>query len=777
MSSSSESGVIRVPPYGSRELPLIFVGEAPGVQEAKQGRPFVGPSGKVLRKILGSLGIDLDRCYVTNAYKLYHGRPQTPTKEQLERHRGELLEELRSVVNGFRWNPVIITLGNTALWALTGDYKLKVTKVRGQPIEVDGLPTIVPTVHPAAVLRGVQSPHDMLNDIARAVRIARGDFKKPEVRWTLISTAEALAKWSSKVPDGATIAADIETSGYYWWSDDEVIMLGLYHPDTGAAAIIPKHALKNPRVREQLRLLASRTRWEGHNFKFDTHFLRKAGIPVRYDDDTMLMHYVLDERRGTHGLKQLASHVFGAPDWEADLKKYLRNPKKDSYALVPEGVLAKYLAHDVVFTYELGRTFRKRLSKDRDLMTLYNRLLMPAARFLVTVEHNGMLVDRTYMQELQATLEEERQRALERLQYKARVLGGPDAINPNSPKQMKEFLYGTLDLRPPEGFDADTRKETLDKMIEHATGGPEVVDFLKAVREYRRAAKLLSVYIVGLSKVIAPDGRVHPSYQLHGTVTGRLSSRDPNMQNIPREPRIRKLFRAPKGWKIINVDYSQAELRVLAWLSQDEEFKRIFRQGLDLHSEAATALFGPNFTKEQRVIAKMVNFGVAYGRGASSIAAQFDMPLGEAQRIVNDWARRFPQAWAYLQTQERKALKGEPLSTPLGRRRRLQPTPENKHMVKNEARNFAIQSLASDLTLVSAILLQKRLPRKGAKIVNLVHDSIVLEVANPFVDQVAELAVTTMQETAHRLLKGLDFPFPADAEVGDNWGELSPIGG
>ena len=777
-----------VPPYGSKEIPLIFVGEAPGAQEARQGRPFVGPSGQVLRQIASKIGLDIDRCYVTNAVKVFYGSPTTPTDaELLQAHRG-LVEEIRQVAESMSQDPVVIPLGNSAVKALLGRKNVKITQLRGIPVKHEALGLwVLPTFHPAAILRGTQKPGDMLADLVKAVRIAKegtAENLAPQVKWKIVkSVADFENIVDRMLSREEVVAVDIETDGYHW-TTDKILMVGFYDGDE-FAYIVPERLLDHSGIKKQFARLASGKRWVGHNFKFDLHFLREAGLPAVHHEDTMLIHYVLDERRGTHGLKQLATELLSAPDYEADIKQYLDNPRTDSYRNIPQGVLARYLAHDVVYTWHIHKLLTRRL--DATGRRLHDKLLMPASHFLRKVERFGLRVDTDYLSKLESSLQSKAREEYSKVQMLANRLGWsgeayaeatkaaktPVDLNPSSPRQLKWFLYDFLKVVPPRGYNKDTRKETLDKLIEYSKH-PQVKEFLQSLRHLRRHKKLLSTYVEGLRKEIHPDGKVHPTYLLHGTVTGRLSSRGPNIQNIPREETIRNIFVPPSGYVFVEADYAQAELRVLAYLSGDERLKEIFREGRDLHTEATIALIGPDFTKEDRVKIKMVNFGVVYGRGASSIAAQFDMPLSEAQKLVDGWAKHYVQAWEYLEEQARRALQGVVLETPFGRRRRFMVARENMHAVQNEARNFAIQSTASDLTLISAMRIARRYAGSPVRVVNLVHDSVLLEVPEEDAEQVAVEVPKMMKETAEQLLR-LDFPFEADAKVGTAWGSLKEL--
>jgi DNA polymerase-1 len=356
----------------------------------------------------------------------------------------------------------------------------------------------------------------------------------------------------------------------------------------------------------------------------------------------------------------------------------------------------------------------------------------------------------------------------------------PEYFNPGSPKQVKWLLYHphAFRLRVPKGFEVNTAEPTLEALEKHP--------FIDALLEYRGLLKQKSTYVESnLERVQRyPDRRLHSTYLIHGTVTGRLSSRDPNNQNWPRVAKIRDAVQAPPGRMLFEADYSQAELRGLALLSQDEFLMEVYRTGRDLHDEVAKDFFpGWEFEpdeflkKEQRIRAKFVNFGIAYGRGEESIAKEFGISRQEARQYIERWFKRAHRAAAFLRHCRQTAASGGTLVTPFGRKRRFGlVTPENRHVVMNEASNFPIQSTASDLTIISAIRMDPYLEEYGAYVVNLVHDSILVEGPDDpeLTPIICDIILRTMIETP-TLTLGSNVPFEADVKVGYKWGSLKPL--
>jgi DNA polymerase-1 len=285
-----------------------------------------------------------------------------------------------------------------------------------------------------------------------------------------------------------------------------------------------------------------------------------------------------------------------------------------------------------------------------------------------------------------------------------------------------------------------------------------------------------STYVLGLLDLRDEDGRVRSNFTLHITATGRLSSKEPNVQNQPSANgvgNIRKAFIAPEGYVLGEIDYSGAELRWLAFLSQDETLLKIFQEGRNLHKETATAMFGEHFTKQQKMIAKALNFGIAYGREAPSIADTFNISVEEAQGYIDDWFKAYPGAHQYLESCAQQVIDGMYLETPWGRRRRFGiVTPQTLHSVQNEAKNFRIQSASSDTLLVCCVEHEKEIAEMGLKIIDLIHDSVLVEI--PADPKVIKKFGTKMNNWMIHMLDRFNSPVPlkTDFEIGINWGDL-----
>ena len=740
-----------VGPRGPRDARIVLIGEAPGQQELQTGLPFVGPSGRLLERALKRCGVEAgsEGMFVLNAVRCLP--PKAKLTECCKACHSLLDQELLEYQHD-----VLILLGNTAVRSVTGDYGKKITTARGHAIETPyGI--AVPTFHPAFVLRpqGRGMYPQFLEDLRYALSIAQGaDVKSPGVvEWVVVDDDN----WSSAVATLAqyqTLAADIETSERNP-RKDRILCIGV-GGEKNKVFIFPEPQMY--RLRE---LFESDIKWVWHNGKFDTAFLETYGFNTRIDQDTMLQSYMLNEA-GSHKLKELAASLLGAANWAGDLKKWL-DDENPSFANVPEDVLYKYLAQDVDNTLQLYHLFSARLDEPREKgpKWAYEHVLIPAANFLREVEHNGAWVDVERIEELRGILTKN----TEELRQKMRDYVSDQNFNPNSPMQVKSILRRS-----------GIHVESTDK--EHLAPFLKRSEFVRLLMEYRAEAKQLSTYVNGMLKRMDDEHKVHSTFTLHVAVNGRLSSKNPNMQNLPAGPkgkRIKRLIGAPPGRRVIELDYSQAELRCLAVLSGDEWLKQVYIDGRDLHDEVSIELFGPNFTSEQRRLVKTLNFGIPYGRQAAAIAHVFHLTTEDAQARIDAWFARMPKAHEFLMRQRASVRKPGFVISAFGRKRRFpMVTLEDLNEMENQASNHAISSTASDLTLKSSIAITPRLRTVEAFIFNLVHDSTMINGPDQYVMAVAGYAKRVMEQMPALALK-TDIPFKADVKVGRWWGDAEEV--
>lgn len=747
-----------VPSTGNESAGVVLVGEAPGAQEVRTGEPFTGPSGKLLNILLAGVDIERSDVYITNTCLCRPRDNSNPPAAAVKACAERLEHEIRMV------NPhTIVTLGNFASKAILQTNE-GITRTRvGPPKETTRFPgsVVIPTYHPAASLYNQSVFPDIVTDFGK-IRPQGGTVDNWTPPYVEIHDD----------PDGAAtrLRELCDSEQRYFAIDIEVGIekdVDFDHPDRyrmlcigvsgapGEAIVFGENACASDNFKSALGLFLSTKELIAQNGKFDIQGLWPYGRGTLYFD-TMLAHYCLDERRGTHSLDQLAIENLGAPDWKDEIKRYL-GPEKN-YADIPRDALYKYNAYDVANTYDLYEVFAERLEEE-GLRPVHD-FLVRASNTLMHMERNGVSVDEAYLDTLEREYEEllaEGERYLRQW-----------VDNPRSPKQVKEALE-VLGVRRVKSTD----RETLEGLQERAAlkGQDRLFKFTSAMLEYRRDQKLYGTYIKGI-RTRVHEGRVYPTFLLHGTVSGRLSARNPNIQNIPRGSIARRLFvpSSPDN-VIVQADYGQAELRVVCAMARDAYLRDVFSNpDRDIHGEVATRFYGPDWTKEQRVRAKAVVFGLTYGREAYSLAAEHNMSVQEAQTYINQFFELIPDTVSWIANVEQDVLDGKDLVTPFGRRRRFWLITEtNKHSVLKEARSFLPQSTASDLTLESAIRLHEagftdylRFP---------VHDAIVMDVPKSEIANITEEMRRIMENVGREVFDDY-IPFPVDVEYGKSWGDI-----
>lgn len=766
---------------GPVDSPFVIVGESPGKNEIAHGKPFIGDSGDLLKSILKKLDYDdqYPEPYITNAIKCWPGnkKDQSTLALACRACRSNLMAEITA-----HPRQVILALGAGALWSLTGDFRAKITQVRGN-IYPSSLATrgIVASVHPAFLLRGGGSMAKFRSDVSLATEILRG-IRRPTYipsREVIVKSARRIAALhrglrgrAARLADQGkkiVIAADIETSGFRSL-EHRSLCLGIgWKPHV--SYVIPEELQWTPEVKALMEDTAFEFLW--HNGKFDVQFFWRRGINIRVDHDTMLLSYVLDENKGLHDLEQVSNDAVGAPNWKGMLEQYLPN-RHTSYEVIPKPVLHKYLGKDASATLQSFNVLWDRVSRDPHLIKAYKKVLIPASEFLARIEYHGIKVDLEQVKRNDIRLQEEMVEIQKELDA-ITTLMFQKTVNINSPIQVATLLFDDLSL---ETSVRNTRKDTLEDLPKHPA-----VDL---IQRYRKAGKARGTYVVNLlDRVdkkkfkqghVQKDGRVHSVYLLHGTVTGRLASRKPNMQNPPREAEIRGQFCAEDGNVLIEVDLNQAELRCLAELSGDPDLMAIYLDPSHpgLHHEVSVTLFGEDYTDEHKMRAKAVNFGIVYGRTGASLAGEFNLSNIEGDRWVSSWFKRFPIAAQFIQDCRSAPLKGRALVTPFGRKRRFGiVNRQNRQSVENEASNFLHQSIASDITLVANSKVIKDPAYRGVP-VNVIHDAGLHETKNDSDNVRTQVTLIKQYMEEEPKLWGLTkVPFKADAKVGTHWGRLS----
>lgn len=783
---------------GNPNSPLMIIGESPGRQENDWGQPFIGPSGALLDVALRQLK-DYPEPYVINAMQCV---PPGDLKDEdtliagVAACRNRVLAEIERAPRD-----VILALGTPALWSVSGDYGLKITQQRGKVLPSQFARVgVVPSVHPAFLMRGGAGAtlQQHLRDVEYALSLVKGGTtKKPPVVQYEVCRDERdiqdIADYFRSLGDGHPIAGDVETSGFSARSNR--ILTAGFAPFADEVYCVPEHLV--PAMRP---LLQNKSRLIWHNGKFDVQFFWAIDMPeARVDEDTMLMSYAMDENGGIHDLEQVSSDWLNSPNWKGVLDQHLPN-RKTSYEVIPRDILTHYMALDIGNTRGLYDVMRPRIAADPALERLYTRTLIPGSNFIARMEGVGLKVDLKRVEDNVKYYEAEIQKGKEAFFEFAKPFpnsGYTDKLM-NSHIQMKRLLYDDMKIPMFKG-----RRTTDKKVLEKLPKLPVI----QALFASRKVVKEYGTYVKNIPKYMDVDGRVHASYWLHGTKTGRLASSDPNLQNVPRNPRIRGQYIADKGRRFLEPDLNQAELRVLACLSGDKTLCHIYESaGMSLHNEVRADIWGypkdwspayvreqlqkfglteetrygekgdDRIVEEQKMRAKAVNFGIVYGRTAPSIAEEFSIKPQEAQGWIDKWFKKFPQAKEFMDRCRQAPVKGLVLVSPFGNKRRFGVVGnERLEGMMNEASNFLPQCSASHSNLHAAIELCECLAEKyDSYSANLVHDSNLMDCPDDdvVVREVAQLLIRKMEDIP-RKWGFTRIPFVAEAKMGYRWGSLS----
>jgi DNA polymerase-1 len=516
-----------------------------------------------------------------------------------------------------------------------------------------------------------------------------------------------------------------------------------------------------------------------HNASYDLVVMRRYGIDVRpITFDTMIAEWVCDPTSRNLGLKNLAWVRTGVRMTE--ISELIGTGKNQiTMDRVPVERAAPYAAADAVLTHRLVELLKPEL-EERNAWKLFSEIEMPLVPVIADMEMEGVLLDVDYLNALSKDLGARLATIADDIYT---LSEGP--FNIGSPKQLNEILFDRLKL-PTEGLRKTTHGlSTAADVLDSLRDAHPIVEKILAWREL---SKLQSTYVDALPSLINPrTGRVHTHFNQTGTATGRVSSIDPNLQNIPVRTeegrRVRHAFITPEGCSLLGVDYSQVELRILAHYSQDEALLDAFRHGVDIHRATAAAVYNVPLdavTYEQRSFAKSVNFGLMYGMGAFRLARDSQLTLAEAEDFISNYFHQFPGVRTYLDGSLEQARQRGYVETLLGRRRyfpilqdrggKPSRTPAYQR-AEREAINMPVQGTAADIIKIAMINLSKALKDGGyqSKMILQVHDELVLEGPDEEMDRVAPLVIDVM-ESAFKL----DAPLRADARIGQNWAEMTP---
>ena len=734
----------------------------------------------------------------------------------------------------------VILVGNTPLQVVTG--KAGISKMRGKPF-IQNNQYFLPMNNPS-VIRHDDKQEILLHADLRLLddMVTFGGIpEEEELNFRIVASLDDVEEMLKDLR--GTVSYDIETTQLYPWQTQHQDKLDRWVKDPPPKIIslgfgtartqwcLPVNHPQSPWTQAEVEEIMDRIDelrddffLVGHNGKFDLLWTWvHLGIRWELDFDTMLAHYMLDEN-SRHGLKYLAQVFCGAPDWEIDLtEKQGMNVSLKKHC--------KYLAHDLFYTRKLRYVLGKMLGGDLEVKKVFDKIMMPCANLFVEVEYDGVFIDHKQFEEAERVLRGQYNEALAELEqwepeYVVDAKGKKQSFNWGSTTQLAKLLFDDLGIKPLDktGTGKPSTSESVIKRLDHPCAG--------ALLRFRAAKQQLSFFIDGWKPFLHRrliKGKwayfLHPSFKLHGTVTGRLSCEHPNLQQVPRDPRIRSLIAAMEGWTHIQCDLSQAELRIAAELARERSMLHAFLHGIDIHwltgmreiargggqkdlvistalrlngkktmpySEAIEVLITAGHEvcievakewKELRKKAKAINFGYLYGMWWKKFKIyardNYDVIItdeeAEASRIA--FFDNYADLIEWHKRQKKYARRHGYVKTLSGRKRRLpaarsaEDTPERRE-AERQAINSPVQSFANEINLMAALQLRKEFGRDVVRICGTVHDAVLFQARNDMVKVVYERMLEIMRWP--RLMDEFNIkmtvPIEADGDIGP-WGK------
>jgi|GEM_PF-3064320 len=826
---SSPKGAKFVDGEGPAPSDLMIIGEAPGAEEDSQGRPFVGASGKLLMRCLEEAGLRREEIYVTNARHFRPPENRVPTDAEIAQDAPYLVHEILKVKP-----KVIVPLGNVPLKALLK--KSGITKVRGTIFMLEEFECkVIPAYHPSYLLHnaGDEVLHGhLVSDLKMARAVSRGedpvmgDKPRRPTDYKVIENKEQFDGLIDELLKSEVVEFDLETTGFDL--DIRKIIFFAFSNHEGSGRVVPLYTRKNPDselepfwgelhnyVRERLKeFFESEVPKCAHMGSFDIPFIKTelgtGGLGVnKYAYDTLVMHRLLDENAKTNGLKPLALKFtdMGAYDTELDMwktrivEKYGPTPDATlgeqlmsdgpvvDFSRIPYEVLWKYAAADVDATGRLRRLFCKMI-EEQGMIHLFRRIIVPMQSALCKMEWRGIKIDRQRLKEIRdeyhaVASDIDRQLQAHSVTEQAKKILGLEEINYGSSTQLRVILFDILGLKPikktkpsqkhPHGVNSTDEKVLAILGRDH--------EIPKMITEYRSHLHLVEAYGENFEAFIRKDGRIHSKFGLIATEVHRLSSRNPNLQNIHRlesdaltgqvaiGSRARRIFVAEEGHSLVEADFNQIQYRLWANYSKDPQLLDDIINGRDPHRINASVIFGipaEKITLEQRQQAKTFVYAVIMGVSAWKLSKEFGVPEYTAQEWIDKFSARYPGTKNYERRMIQMARDKGYVTDLFGGRRRLpdiiSAEPKMRGHAERCAVNAPIQRLEAHIMFISFVRIdmafEKECPQ--AHPVLTVHDSVISEAPDELVPEVTEI----MKREMARPIPGVEVPLGVEIKVG-----------
>ena len=697
-------------------------------------------------------------------------------------------------IDDYNW---IILIGSESLKYYTKANSI--TEYSGRIIDDKFLPAINPAMlafKPEARPMWEESKNNIIKYISGELKLEKLEEDKCygiDNKKDAITFLEAAIEHPNKF-----VSVDCETTGLYP-RDGYIIGISMsYEKDHGAYILTD---IIDEDIEFIMQDLFNKKTVVFHNAKFDLAMLEyhfRFKFP-RFED-TMLLHYCLEEQPGTHGLKQLAMKFTPYGDYEKALHDWIEGYRKSHRVLkadftwdsVPYDIMKKYAAMDAVCTLLIFEKLYPAVQKNQKLCKVYTNILIPACRFLTDIQDIGVPFDDERLFTSALLMQEDIDEAIKQL-YEFNSVKTFERIkqkefNPNSTVQLRELLFDFVGLKP-TGKKTGTGAHSTDAEVLNKLANEHEIP--KHILAIRKKSKIKNTYLDKILPQLDRDGRLRTGFNIHSTTSGRLSSSGKmNMQQIPRDnPIVKGCIRAKEGNKIVAMDLTTAEVYVAAVLAKDEALMGVFKEGGNFHSNIAKIVFNlegtadeiTEYHKTERQAAKAVTFGIMYGAGARKISEQVTKDSGspfsyqQAQEVIDDYFKQFYKLRTWIDTSSRFIRDNGFIYSHFGRKRRLPNVrSDNKGIASHEIRsglNFLVQSIASDINLLGAIDTHNRIKELGLqddmRIFALVHDSILAEVKEDKVDQYSDLVKKCVQIDRGISIPGC--PVGCDFDIGDDY--------
>lgn len=631
------------------------------------------------------------------------------------------------------------------------------------------------------LLKLVEGKNKSDGTVGAGLAPAQGRSQEPPLqdntKYTLINTQDSFDKFFTELKKQKEFAVDTETTSLNAMESDLVGISFSWKSGTGYYIPVGHttgEQLKKDFVIEKLKPILEDPKIKkiGQNIKYDLLVLKKSGIDVEgVYFDTMIASYITNPIGRGHSLDVMAFAEFGHENIKIS-SLIGTGQKQISFAEVTVSDACNYSGEDSDITWRLYEVFKKRLAENKKTEEIFYNIEMPLVKILTDMEFWGVKIDDKFLGKLSVNVQEK----IDKLEKEIIKIAGVD-FNINSTQQLSEVLYKKLGIFSESSKKTKTGISTGVESLEKLKDDHPII---KLILEYRGLAKLQSTYLEALPKLINKiDGRVHTSYNQTITTTGRLSSSDPNLQNIPIRTdlgaEIRKAFVAEKGKKLLIFDYSQIELRVVASIANDKKMLDAFNSGRDIHTETAVAIFDvkpEEVDKDMRRVAKVVNFGIIYGISSYGLAQATEKTPAEAGKFIEEYLREYPSIKKYMDDTIVSAQEKGYVETLLGRRRYIPDIASGIVQIRKGAErmaiNMPIQGTAADIMKLAMIEIDKQILSKNndIKMILQVHDELVFEVDELRIKN-HELRIKEIMESVFKL----KCPLIVEGKEADNWGE------